>query len=416
MAATLLSHVVSDLCIGRPRVLTLPPSTPVAAALAALRAGADPFVFVDAEPAAQRAKRAAATLYVKVTAADILCYLCGDANNLRDPAAALGRPVSAVANATVAGGHGVTHRVDPHTRLLDAIDVLLTDGCQGLLVPLHARARKRQQHVVPCSDAVALATSDCCVLTREDMARHLFGSISHFSPLAALTVASLGLVRRDAAHALHADADALDAIPLLRKAAADGTAVAVVADDGGALVGEICPAALACCDVEPAAAAFAALSAGDVMAYIDCSLLSHAPPEFLLRAIRAELKDRGLDAVAELMDAAGAASDLPLSPSLSPSASSTSSDEDSPSVLRGRRQPRRMSSSGSFGWRSTEDVVACHSGSSLVAVMAQALAHRVGYVWVVDETSGALVGVVRFADVLAVLREHLGPQSQVLCR
>jgi CBS domain-containing protein len=48
--------------------------------------------------------------------------------------------------------------------------------------------------------------------------------------------------------------------------------------------------------------------------------------------------------------------------------------------------------------------------------MAQALAHRVGYVWVVDETSGALVGVVTFADVLAVLREHLRPQSQVLCR
>ncbi|CAN6232616.1 unnamed protein product [Urochloa humidicola] len=243
------------------------------------------------------------------------------------------------------------------------------------------------------------------------MVRHLFGSISHFSPVAALTVSSLGLVRRDAAHAIHADADALDAIPLLRKAASEGTAVAVVADDD-ALVGEICPGVLASCDVETASAAFAALSAGDVMAYIDCSLLSHAPPEFLLRTIRAQLKDRGLDAVAELMDAAS--SDLPLSPS-SASSASTSSDEDSPSGLRGRR-PRRMSSSGSFGWRLTEDVVACHSGSSLVAVMAQALAHRVGYVWVVDETSGALVGVVRFADVLAVLREHLGPQSQVLCR
>jgi hypothetical protein len=113
MAATLLSHVVSDLCIGRPRVLALPPSTPIAAALAALRAGADPFVFVEAEPAAHhRAKRgAAATVYVKVGVADILCYVCGDAGNLRDPAAALRRPVSAVV-----GGHAVTHRVDPQTR------------------------------------------------------------------------------------------------------------------------------------------------------------------------------------------------------------------------------------------------------------------------------------------------------------
>jgi hypothetical protein len=126
MAATLLSHVVSDLCIGRPRVLTLPPSTPVAAAL---RAGADPFVFVDAEPPAHRAKRgAAATVYVKVSVADVLCYVCGDAGNLRDPAAALGRPVSAVA-AAVAGGHGVTHRVDPQTRCVHMTAAVSGDSC-----------------------------------------------------------------------------------------------------------------------------------------------------------------------------------------------------------------------------------------------------------------------------------------------
>ena len=256
-----------------------------------------------------------------------------------------------------------------------------------------------------------MATADCCcVLTREDIVRHLFGSISHFSPVAALTVASLGLVRRDV-HAVHVDDDGLDVIPLLRRAVSDGTAVAVVADDDSALIGEICPGVLASCDVATVSAAFAALSAGDAMAYIDCSL-SHSPPEFLVRAIRAQLAGKGLDAMAELMECTGKdAASLPLSPSSS--LSSTSSDEDSP--LGRARRPRRMSS-GSFGWRSTEDVVACHSGSSLVAVMAQALAHRVGYIWVADETSGALVGVVRFADVLAVLREHLRAQSQVLCR
>nr|CAB3450466.1 unnamed protein product [Digitaria exilis] len=404
MAATLLSHVVSDLCIGRPRVLTLPPSTPITAALAALRAGADPFVFVDdAEPAASsyRAKRGPATVYAKVTVADILCYLCGDAGNLKDPSAALRRPVSDVAAAV--GPHGVTHRVDPQTRLLDAIDVLLTDdGCQGLLVPLHARARKR-------------TSSDCCVLTRDDIVRHLFGSISHFSPIAALTVASLGLVRGDDVHAVRAhDYGLADVIPLLRRAVSDATAVAVVSDEAE-LVGEICPGVLASCDdVESVLAAFAALSAGNIMTFIDCSVMSHTPPDFLVRAIRARLKDSGLDAIAELMDTV---EDASVSVTMSSSTSSSNSeDEDSPSRRGGRRRrPRRMSS-GSFGCRSTEDVVACHPGSSLVAVMAQALAHRVGYVWVVDETSGALVGVVRFADVLAVLREHLRPQSQVLCR
>ncbi|KAL6634818.1 hypothetical protein ACP70R_027489 [Stipagrostis hirtigluma subsp. patula] len=410
MAASLMSHVVSDLCIGRPRVLTLPPSTPVAAALAAIRAGADPFVFVDAEPAASRAKRGAATVYVKVSVADILCYVCGDGANLGDPAAALSRPVSAIAAAAGGGHGGVTHRVDPQTRLLDAIDVLLANDCQGLLVPLHARARRKHHHHVLSSDAAAAAV-DCCVLTREDIVRHLFGSISHFSSLAARTVASLGLVRTEV-HALHVDDDGLAAIPLLRRAISDGTAVAVV-DDGDALAGEICPGVLGSCDVESVSAAFAALSAGDVMTYIDCSV-SHAPPEFLLRAIRAQLKDRGLDAMADLMDAQFTEKDaasLPLSPSSSSTTMSSSSDEESP--LGRARKPRRVSS-GNFGWRSTEDVVACHAGSSLVAVMAQALAHRVGYVWVVDEASGALVGVVRFADVLAVLRDHLRPQ--VLCR
>ncbi|XP_062217477.1 CBS domain-containing protein CBSX5-like [Phragmites australis] len=397
MAVSLLSHVVSDLCIGRPRVLTLPPSTPVAVALAKLRAGADPFVFVDAEPAS-RAKRGAATVYVKVSVADILCYVCSDTGNLTDPAAALARPVSAIA-AAVGGDHGsVARRVDPQTSLLDAIDVLLADGCQGLLVSLHTRTR-RKHHYVPSSDAAAAA--DCCVLTREDIVRHLFGSISHFSHIAFLTVASLGLVRRDV-HAVHVDDDGLDVIPLLRRAISDGTAVAVVADDN-ALIGEICPGVLGSCDVQSVFAALAALSAGNVMTYIYCSL-SHTPPEFLLCAIRARLKDRGLEAMAELMDTGDAAS-LPLSPS------STSSDEDSP--IGCARRPSRVSS-GSFGWRSTEDVVACHAMSSLVAVMAQALAHRVGYVWVVDEASGALVGVVRFADVLAVLREQIRPQ--VLCR
>jgi CBS-domain-containing membrane protein len=91
------------------------------------------------------------------------------------------------------------------------------------------------------------------------------------------------------------------------------------------------------------------------------------------------------------------------------SSSTSSSDEDSPLARSGRA--RRMSSgTGSFRWRSTEDVAACHAGNSLVAVMAQALAHRVGHVWVVEEVTGALVGVVSCADVLAVLRNHLRPE------
>ncbi|KAI4980740.1 hypothetical protein ZWY2020_021225 [Hordeum vulgare] len=389
MAASILSHVVSDLCIGKSAVRVLPSSTPIAAALATLRAGADPFIFVDAAPPDVK-KTAALSVVVKVSVAEILCYVCGDTANLGDPAAALRRPVSVLT--AVVGDHGVTRRVDPQTSLLDAIDVLLANNSHSLVVPLHARTRKKHHHVSSIS-------AGYCVLTQQDIVRHLFGSISLFSPVAALSVSSLGIVRRDDVHAVHVDDDALDAIPLLRRSIGQGTAVAVVADDD-ALIGEICPGVLGSCDdVESVSAAFAALSAGDAMTYIDCYF---SPPEFLLRSIRAELTDKGLHAMCDLMDAAYATDAAALS------SSSTSSDEECLPLAPARRA--RKMSSGSFRWRSTEDVAACHAESSLVAVMAQALAHRVGHVWVVDEVSGALVGVVSCADVLAVLRDHLRPE------
>ncbi|KAK1618408.1 hypothetical protein QYE76_023925 [Lolium multiflorum] len=389
MASSILSHVVSDLCIGKPAVRVLPQSTPIAAALATLRAGADPFVFVDAAPF--DAKKTATVSVVKVSVAEILCYVCG---NLGDPAAALSRPVSVITAAV--GDHGVTRRVDPQTSLLDAIDVLLANNSHSLVVPLHKRAGRKKHHVSAVS--AASGTASYYVLTQQDIVRHLFGSISHFSPVAALTVASLGLIRRDV-HAVHVDDDALDAIPLLQTSIGSGTAVAVVADDS-ALVGEICPGVLSSCDVESVSAAFAALSAGDVMTYIDCYF---SPPEFLLRSVRARLTEKGLHAMRDLMDAAYTTDAAALS------SSTSSSDEESPLARSGRA--RRMSSgTGSFRWRSTEDVAACHAGNSLVAVMAQALAHRVGHVWVLDEVTGALVGVVSCADVLAVLRNHLRPE------
>lgn len=117
MAASILSHVVSDLCIGKPAVRVLPQSTPIAAALATLRAGADPFVFVDAAlPSGAKAQQttAATVVSVKVSVAEILCYVCGDDGNLGDPTAALGRPVSVLTAAV--GDHAVTRRVDAQTR------------------------------------------------------------------------------------------------------------------------------------------------------------------------------------------------------------------------------------------------------------------------------------------------------------
>lgn len=45
-----------------------------------------------------------------------------------------------------------------------------------------------------------------------------------------------------------------------------------------------------------------------------------------------------------------------------------------------------------------------------MVVMAQAIAHRVTQVWVVDADDGELVGVVRFLDVLSALGSPRTPE------
>ena len=57
----------------------------------------------------------------------------------------------------------------------------------------------------------------------------------------------------------------------------------------------------------------------------------------------------------------------------------------SPDEETGRAQLSQRPSSGSYGRRSTEEPVVCSLASSLVAVMVQALAQRMIYLWVLRE-------------------------------
>lgn len=45
-----------------------------------------------------------------------------------------------------------------------------------------------------------------------------------------------------------------------------------------------------------------------------------------------------------------------------------------------------------------------------MAVMIQAIAHRVSYVWVIDE-DGCLIGMVTFVDILKLFREFLDGEN-----
>lgn len=370
MAVSLLANEVSDLCIGKPAVRSLPLSAAAGDLAAVLRRG--PRAAVTACIAVTGPARA---VVGRVGLADVLCFLCAAPEALARPATAFAKPVSAL---LPKDGADEVRRVDPRASVLEALDAVLS-GAQVLAVPLRSGGRKKQLG--------GGGAGDFCWLTQEDLVRYFLNSISFFSHVAARSVSSLGLVRGDFLSVRPHEA-ALSAVPLIRRAIATETAVAVVTGDGH-LVGEISPALLAACD-ETAAAAIATLSVADLMAYID---YFGSPPEHILRAIKTGLKDKGLDAMLELME----------DETLSSFSLSSSSDEET-----GRAQLSRRPSSGSYGRRSAEEPVVCSPASSLVAVMVQALAHRVSYLWVLDEEDDCrLAGIVTFVDVLRVFWEQL---------
>uniref|UniRef100_A0A0E0M9B3 CBS domain-containing protein n=1 Tax=Oryza punctata TaxID=4537 RepID=A0A0E0M9B3_ORYPU len=379
MAVRLLANEVSDLCIGKPAVRSLPLSAAAGDLAAALRRGPQ-----------QAAGGAAACVAVvgpgravagRLGLADVLCFLCAAPGALAHPTAALSKPASAL---LPKDGAGEVRRVDPRASVLEALDAVLS-GAQVLAVPLRSGGRKKQLG--------GGGGGDFCWLTQEDLVRYFLNSISLFSHVAGRSISSLGLVRADDLLTVRPHEAALSAVPLLRRAIATETAVAVV-DDDGHLIGEISPALLASCD-ETAAAAIATLSVADLMAYVD---YFGAPPEHILRAVKAGLKSKGLEAMLELVE-----NEAVSSFAFSSSTSSSSDDE-----AHGRAARLRRPSSGSYGRRSTEEPVVCSPASSLVAVMMQALAHRASYLWVLDEDDDCrLAGIVTFADVLRVFREQL---------
>lgn len=168
-----------------------------------------------------------------------------------------------------------------------------------------------------------------------------------------------------------------------------------VVDGEGRLIGEISPFTLNSCD-EIVAAAIATLSAGDLMAYIDCG----DPPEDLVQLVKDRLEERNYGALLEFMEEDSTISS-------SSSMWSSSSDEEF-----GYGKSGRLGGNSARLVRRSSEAIVCYPWSSLVAVMIQALAHRLSYVWVVEE-DGTLTGVVTFAEMLKVFRERLNSMAQI---
>ena len=107
MAVSLLAHVViSDLCLGKPALRSLPISATIADTLAALRNSEDNFISIwdcaDHHAAHSVSvnvggdhRSCTCTCVGKVCMVDVICYLCKD-DSLLSPSTALKAPVSAI--------------------------------------------------------------------------------------------------------------------------------------------------------------------------------------------------------------------------------------------------------------------------------------------------------------------------------
>lgn len=265
---------------------------------------------------------------------------------------------------------------------MEAIDHIL-EGAQNLVVPIKSNQRRKLTTKSPSSIIPTTHNGqEFCWLTQEDIMRFFLSSIGLFSPIPMLSIETLGLITHDYL-LIDYHSPASSAIEPMSRA---HTPVAIV-DDTNLLIGEISPLALANGD-ETVAAAVMTLSAGDLMAYIDCG----GPPEEISRVVEQRLRERKLEGMLE-----------ELVIGLDNNGNSSSSDEELPSPTTPLSRTGRWCSARVA--RRAEAIV-CHPGSSLVAVMVQAIAHRVHYVWVIEDDC-SLVGIVTFRNMLEVFREHL---------
>ncbi|XP_022717051.1 CBS domain-containing protein CBSX5-like [Durio zibethinus] len=404
MAVGLLSHELSDLCLGKPALRSLSISSTIAEALEVLKTSDDNFVSVwscDHKSKTSLGFESAAGFsddygddddecrcVGKVCMVDVICYLCKD-ENLVSPSVALKEPVSVLLPKIP----GLVMHVEPSCSLLEAIDLIL-QGAQNLVVPIKTKlSNKRKQYQKPSPTVTIHKGREFCWLTQEDVIRFLLSSIGLFSPIPAFSIDNFGIITPEILTIeYHSPASA--AIGAISRALVDQTSVAVV-DSEGTLIGEISPFNLACCD-ETVAAALKTLSSGDLMAYIDCG----GPPEDLVRVVSARLKERNLNGMLE---------HFTMSMSSCGFSSASSSDEESMTtpmspLPRSGRHSKSMSYSARMVRRA--EAIVCHPKSSLIAVMIQAIAHRVNYVWVIEDDC-SLVGIVTFTDMLKVFREHM---------
>ncbi|CAI9787915.1 unnamed protein product [Fraxinus pennsylvanica] len=424
MAVSFLNLEVSDLCLGKPSLRWIAAEATVSEALTALKRSEENYLSVWKCCADE-----SCVCVGKICTADVICFLCRK-ENLVNPFKAFEATVSDI----LPKGVSVVRHLDPKSSLLEAIDCIL-EGAQNLVIPI------QNQRSTYSRKKFLNKQSSYCWITPEDVIRFLLNSIGVFSPIPTSTIESLNIIDQDIM-TVHFHDPASSALDYISRALVQQTSIAVV-DDEDRIIGEISPLSLACCD-ETVAAAIATLSAGDLMSYIDYG----GPPEDLVEMVKIKLEERNLEAMLELMEeyefgsVSGSGSSRHGKAGRYFPARSSEAILCNPrsslvavmiqalahrvmtgswlETLKAANYSRENYAKNEFGSVSglgssrhgkagryfparSSEAILCNPRSSLVAVMIQALAHRVSCVWVVGEDH-TLVGAVTFAGMLKVLR------------
>ncbi|CAJ2659861.1 unnamed protein product [Trifolium pratense] len=361
MAVSFLTHELSELCLGKPPLKSISTSATVIDAIEVLRSSNESFVSVWN---CDNSEFGRCECVGKICMVDVIVFLCKE-ENLLCPSSALKTPISHVLPKV----HGLVVHLEHSSSLLEAIDLIL-QGAQNLVVPIlqtkrGGTLRRKQQQ--KSSTINSHNGAEFCWLTQEDVIRFLLSSIGHFTPLPARSIDALDIISSDVL-AIDYYSPASSAVEAISKSLAQQMSVAIVDSDGTFV--------------------------GDLMAYIDCG----GPPEDLVRLVKTRLKEKNLEKLLQeftiLTSSAGDVS------------ASSSSDEESPARSLTRSGKYARSPSYSARYVRKAEAIVCHPKSSLIAVMIQAIAHRVNYLWVIEDDC-SLVGIVTFSNILKVFREHL---------
>ncbi|CAK9858300.1 unnamed protein product [Sphagnum jensenii] len=469
------SRQVGDLALGKPAVRRLPITATVGEALKFLKKTHGPHLGLWVQQQSQsttvrnNVHREQENFLVdpnpgswqcvgRVSMIEIICFLARD-ESLLDLAAALKAPLSVFVSPT---SSAAIHHVDSRTKLFEALESFL-DGVQHLVVPIEGSISNSVPHSSSSIPNTKLGaawninmqlpqsthglrhfcismsqnvlkpeceTQEYCWLVPEDVVRFLLSCIGLFSPIPMMSIQQLGLINTEVL-VTRAAANAMSAVPLIQQAAREMTAVAVVEDDDEnpgelKLVGDISAFTMKGCN-ETAALALATLSVQDFLSYAqDCG----GPPSSLVELVQSRVREKvGTTKLSSQLTTPMNSTSIDdhqhfssVSKGLAPfllaghhgldTGSEESSDEDQPAkspdgplALSFNSITRQSFSRGRMAPNT------CRPWSSLVAVMAQALTHRVGYIWVMDDAS-SLLGIVTYLDIIDCLLNNLYESSQ----